>query len=537
MSKRPNAEVADDVIEEMKRLHTTQLFPGINGELCISLIEDGKTKTMSLKSENWRSWLIRFLRRIGVPASASMREEITEALTALAHEVDKEKVYVRVARTSTSVQVDLNDSSFNAVHISDLGGEFRIEQPRDVYLLRTNKQQPLPLPVRCDRRNFVKKFKRLIPSLESGHWLLVLAFILKCLDRDRGAFAILVIGGPQGAGKTVLSFRIKALVDPSEPPFLSPPKNVDDIIVAARNSYLLAYENMSGINSEMADIFCRLSTGGGISKRKLYTDHEEAFYKLHSPIIINGIDEPSNRPDFVDRCVMLELKPIADGERIAETELNKDFEESLPELLGGLYGILAECLHILPNIQINNLPRMTDYARMGIAAEKVLKLRPGLFLREYGKNRDEQTNNTFWNDDLCNAIYSFFRSKHCTGSRIEGTAQELMRRFLSGSRFVSAPRTIKGFSGWLKRIAPLLKSRGIEVEWLPRTASKRLIAIYLATPGGDLSEDKHSQDVQQNQMLVRPPGIGDFRWRKMRSEWEALNGKGLTEVLNETDDL
>lgn len=473
-----NLELVANLMEQ----YSAQLFCGNNGEPCICVFENGKQRTMLLRSEQFRSWLVRFLKRLGQKAHKSRREEITEELCANAEDGEKKNLYVRVARGKDSIQIDLNDESNDVVHISGARNGIKVAPPRDVYLLRPNKQLALPKPITGNRKLFLKKFKKLIPDLLYGHWLLVLAFILKSLNRDQGSFVILLIGGPQGSGKTILSNRIKWLIDPSMLPSLSPPRKVDDIIVAS-HSYLLVFDNISWLTDDMADVFCRLATGGGVAKRKNYTDHDEAFYALFRPVIINGIDEPSNRPDFLDRCVVLELKPIQNDKRIAETELESEFKESLPLLLGGIYELLADCLRVLPEIAQTEkvLPRMTDYALMGIAIERVLNLRPGRFLEVYSNNKIEQTENAFWSDDLCNAIYR--KLQQVQSQRIEGSTREINDSlFGKRSRQGSSPHSTKFFSGWLKRIEPLLKTRDIVVERLPRSAEKRTIVIRSLSP-------------------------------------------------------
>ncbi len=97
MSKRTNGEVVNDVIEKLQSLHSVQLFPGINGELYISLEEGGKKRTLSLASTQWRSWLVRFLRANDLQVSSTIRDEITVYLSASAESESKKNVNVRVA--------------------------------------------------------------------------------------------------------------------------------------------------------------------------------------------------------------------------------------------------------------------------------------------------------------------------------------------------------------------------------------------------------------------------------------------------------
>jgi hypothetical protein len=416
-----------------------------------------------------------------------------------------------VARVTNSVQIDLGDSTFDAIHIFDSGAGFKIGPPNGAFFVRPNKQQPLPRPVPCSNDLFVKKFRNLIPDLVCGHWLLVLAFILKALNRDQGSFVILIIAGPQGSGKSVLTSRIKAIVDPAYPASTPQPRIIDQIVVAARNSYLLIFDNMSGLSHEMADIFCQVSTGGGISNRSLYTNHDESFYDIHRPVISNGINDPSIQPDFLDRCVIVELAPPSDDLRVAKTELDKQFYSDLPQLLGGLYGLLSECLQVLPSIQTHNLPRMTDYARMGIALEKVLKLKKGEFLRIYERSRNAQNENSFWNSDLCHAIYD--KLQRTPSHSIEGSAHDLMKMiFGRGSLHMTAIKTARGFAEALRLAEPTLKVKGIVVDRPPRSAEKRKIVIRSEVPMSlpQLNMAEERERAKQNSRLKGVSGEYDL---------------------------
>ncbi|MES2770278.1 MAG: hypothetical protein V4596_14140 [Bdellovibrionota bacterium] len=465
-------EILDVLTEEL----SAKLFRGDNGESCITINDDSKQKTFILSSSQWRDWFIQFVRKREWGVSSYLRDELIEELLALAS-VHIEQVNVRIGRTEEAIQIDLNDDSYNVVSINEKG--FRVQQPKNVHFLRPNKQQPLPIPIKTDKKIFIPLLQTIFP-VSFDMLILILTFMLKAIDRDRGSFAHLVVEGPQGSGKSMLSKRIKALIDPASPCFFSSPKDVSDILVASVHSYLLVFDNLSGLTHFMADVFCRLSTGGGLSKRKLYFDHEEMFYKLHRSCILNGIDEPSNRPDFLDRCITVQLKEFKNKNRVAESELDRQFEENRPQLLGGLYGLLSECLRVLPSIPNNNLPRMTDFCRMGLALEKVLKLAPGSFMEAYEKNRSEQTENAFWGDELCCAIFD--RLQREEKGAIEGTAHSLMGRLFRDRRKTGGPRSPRAFSGWLKRVEPLLKTKGILVKRLPRTADERTIRIYFKNP-------------------------------------------------------
>ncbi len=127
---------------------------------------------------------------------------------------------------------------------------------------------------------------------------------------------------------------------------------------------------------------------------------------------------------------------------------------------------------------------------MGIALEKVLGLPEGEFLQIYNQNSIEKTERMFWEDDLCCAIYNRLRtntrqvtfSKNRESKQLQGTASELLEMLFpskpgSGRTNANVPRGVKAFSNHLKRIEPILKTKGIIVERPPRTSEARILTI------------------------------------------------------------
>jgi hypothetical protein len=63
-------------------------------------------------------------------------------------------------------------------------------------------------------------------------------------------------------------------------PLRSLPKEERDLSIAANNSRILAFGNLSGLSNMISDALCKLSTGGGLATRRLFTDDEEAVLTL-----------------------------------------------------------------------------------------------------------------------------------------------------------------------------------------------------------------------------------------------------------------
>jgi hypothetical protein len=99
------------------------------------------------------------------------------------------------------------------------------------------------------------------------------------------------------------------------------PNNERDLAIMAENSYVLPFDNLSGITPLIADALCRLSTGGGFSTRQLWEGREEEVFHGVRPIIVNGIAELVSRPDLADRAIFLTLPMIEVWDRKREKEL------------------------------------------------------------------------------------------------------------------------------------------------------------------------------------------------------------------------
>lgn len=57
----------------------------------------------------------------------------------------------------------------------------------------------------------------------------------------------------------------------------SVPKDETDAMICAKNNEVLCFDNLSGLSASSSDILCRMSTGGAMSTRKLFTDDEKIF--------------------------------------------------------------------------------------------------------------------------------------------------------------------------------------------------------------------------------------------------------------------
>ena len=82
--------------------------------------------------------------------------------------------------------------------------------------------------------------------------------------------------------KTVLSKMLKPLVGPNVAPVRALPRKELELITAASNGYLLAFDNLSGLPTWLSDALCRLTSGGSFAVRQLYTDDDEVLCRARA---------------------------------------------------------------------------------------------------------------------------------------------------------------------------------------------------------------------------------------------------------------
>ena len=111
---------------------------------------------------------------------------------------------------------------------------------------------------------------------------------------------------------------LRNLIDPNTAGLRSTPRDVRDLVIAGKNGWVIAYDNLSGIPDWLSDALARVATGAGFGTRMLHTDGDEALFYVRRPIILNGIGEVASRADLLDRMVLLHLQPIPDERRREE---------------------------------------------------------------------------------------------------------------------------------------------------------------------------------------------------------------------------
>jgi putative DNA primase/helicase len=373
------------------------------------------------------------------------------------------RVYKRVAFLDGRVVVDICNADWHVIEVSDQGWEVKNESP--VVLTRAPGMLALTRPERDGDISLLRKFV----NMGDDDFVLLVGWLLAAL-RGQPPYPVLVLGGEEGSGKSSLAMECRRLVDPSATPLSQLPKNDQDLFIRANNSYILAFDNLSSIAEAQSDSLCRISTGGGISTRKLYTDDEEANVSVARPIIVNGIGEIATRQDLLSRSLVLSLPPLDSGK--SESEFWREFDGAAPRILGALLDAMVLGLRDIDSVRATTGIRLIDITRFMTAAEPALGWNVGTFEGAYRKNQLESVLRSVEASPFANAVWEFIQTER----HWLGTASGLLEAVERPQYTQSWPKTPAGASAILNRYAKGFRRLGVSIE-STRTANERQITL------------------------------------------------------------
>lgn len=434
----------------------------------VHLLATGRHETYALRSVQGTAWLRRvFLHTTGKAPSSHGIADAVSTLEALALVGPEHRVYVRIARGKDRIYVDLGGPDWSVVEITPAG--WSITHVAPVRFRRTAGILPLATPIiggnLMDLRDFV--------NVSDRSFVLLVGWIIGALN-GRGPYPVLVCSGEQGSAKSTLSRVVKALIDPTKAALRSEPRDERDLMIAACNGHLLAFDNLSTVPPKLSDALCRLATGGGFSTRKLYHGREEEIFDAMRPVLLNGIPALTGRPDLASRALVLELATIPEEKRVDERTLWSAFEIAKPGILGSLFEAAATALRREASVRLSAKPRMADFAHWVTAAEPACPWSEGQFLDYYASNRHEIEDSILDGDPVAELAISL--------APWDGTAAELKqllfeRTALDQRQCINWIRTPRNLADALRRLAPSLRRVGIEVVSGGRTATRRLLKL------------------------------------------------------------
>lgn len=397
--KKGQIDILIDIVEDIETYRTSMDETYVTIQI--------RENNVNVKSERFKKWIVSQFYNIEskIPTNDNIAKIILLLESRAMNEVNEVLVERRCATVDNCIYYDLKDDSCNVVKVSRDGWEIIKDPP--VIFARTKTMYRQVTPERNGNLDILDKWFR---YKDENHLILQKVILVASLIPNI-ARPIQVLHGEKGSSKTSTMKLVRDIIDPAIVPVVSIPKTTDDLAVYISKNYVPCFDNIDTISNQVSDLLCIAVTGGGHTKRKLYTDDEEQVMFFQRFIVLNGINVVATRPDLLDRCILLELERIPPNERKEEKVLREEFEKDKPIILGAIFETLSKAMSIYDQVELNNLGRMADFTRWGYAIAEVLGIGGDKFLEAYLNNQNNANIEALESHPVGFAMYNFMEDK------------------------------------------------------------------------------------------------------------------------------
>jgi hypothetical protein len=528
-----NAE-RDSAATKLVRLsERMELFHDAMREGYATVQVDTHRETMRIASRRFRQHLSLqyFVSESKAPSPHALATALATIEAKALFEGAELAIHTRVAEEHGAIHLDLCNPTWQAVRITEKGWE--VVSNAQVKFVRGPGMLPLPMPARGGSFHELDRFTTL-----QGEGLTLLKGYMLGILREGIPYPILALIGEHGSGKTTLTRLVKRMIDPSKAPARGLPKDERDLMIAAETAHIVALDSLSHIDGRMSDAICRLSTGGGLATRSLFTDRDETIFDCQRPVIVNAITDVLGRSDLLDRVLMITVPGLDDSKKKAELDFWQEFDKAHPFLLGALCAAAARALRERAAMR-DPAVRMVDFARFVMGGEEAIGLKRGDFLEAYETNRKEVNQAALDSSTVAQVLKQFLENR----KDWKGTAGELLGLLTpivsdAVRRSREWPKSPRGLSGAVRRLVPNLRRVGItiDVDFREGGTGRRLIEIKRTSVGPSQPSPSSqenptvTEEASENEPDTRGrDGCDGCDGREAAPESVTVDGKGDTE--------
>ena len=476
-NEKPRKTISTKLIEIAAE---AELFHDPEGEAYATVGVARHHETMPIRSKAFRRWLSHefYKGSGGAPNAQSLQDALTVIGAQACFDGSEYGVFVRVAAHNNSIWIDQGSATWDAIEVTSSCWRVCESLSVPVKFRRARGMLALPTPVSGGSVDALRPFLNLRTN---DDWQLIVSCLVAWF-RPTGPYPVLCLQGEAGTAKSTVCEILRMLIDPNVAPRRAEPREGRDLMIAAKNSWVLCFDNLSRVQPWLSDAFCRLATGGGFAVRELYSDSEEVLFDAMRAIVLNGIDSLATRGDLSDRSIVVELEPLSEHKRRPLGELLAAFEAVRPAILGALLDAVVVAVRDVGRVRLDRLPRMADFALWSYAAAPALGWSGDTFLAAYTGNRASAVALSIESAAIGPAIEGLMSGK----ASWKGSARELITELGTDGLSDEAtrrrkdwPATPERLARALRRLAPELRRSGIDVSF-HRVSRKRLIHIEKA---------------------------------------------------------
>ncbi|MBI5486506.1 MAG: hypothetical protein HY905_04160 [Deltaproteobacteria bacterium] len=446
-------------------------------------------ETLPLRSQRLRHHLVALGHDLyeRAPRPSDVRR-VLELLGAIAVRSLTVELHNRFAFVNDAVWIDLADGSGRAISIDDSGWRL-VEQP-PVSFRHHGHQRPLPLPAADGSLSLLTD---LLNLRSDDDRLLVVAWLTWATFAGV-VHPILLLVGPPGSTKTTAAMLLRRAVDPSILDAIEAPRQRAELAQVLDQNAIVPLDNISRLDQRETDLLCKAVSGGVFPKRKLTTDDDSVFLRLKRAVIMTAIPIPTKAPDFLDRCLRIEVRPPRS--RRLEREIWATFERSAPAILGAVLDLVSAAMRELPHVAIPDEFRLVDFAQWGEAVAIAMGHEPGRFVDAYRRNMAAVADEAVLADPVANAIRKLADRGDWHGTCLQLLGVLAVHADPHDRREWPPSETALGMR--LSVLGPALARSGIEVHRFrgPPPLRPRIVRIRRIPAGARNTDEAGVQGVQ-----------------------------------------
>jgi len=411
------------------------------------------------------------IKRYGLILSDKAFREVAQILAAEAQRNPRE-ITLRVGVDGTNCYVDLGDNSGKTVEITKDGWSVLNRSP--IPFLRTILTVAMPEPERGGNVTDIFQFIN-IPHHRRDLFIgcLVASFF------EDIPHPALNFDGEQGSGKSFAAQLFTELIDPSLVPRRKPPKDIETWTTTAQGSYVIGIDNVANLSPFFSDALCRAVTGDGNVSRELYTNGGIFVCKFRRLVILNGIRIGGIQDDLADRLIRFKFPAIPNSQRKTEREILRGWEHFRPRIYGSLLDLVSRVISVLPDLEMDEMPRMADFSRVLAALDRSAGMAS---LSQYLDEVELSALSSVSEDPYIALI------KEAIGEIWAGSSKVLLERIQLVKALTDLPAGFpdspKSMSSYLTKICPTLRKAGWLAEDLGSNNHDN-VTIWQLAPSGD----------------------------------------------------
>lgn len=264
---------------------------------------------------------------------------------------EHKKLYTRIAHIDDNIIYDLARPDSKSVKMNKDGWDI-IDTPQYMRWIASSIREQLMPKKPKNLEQAIEWYNRLgklcnLSVEDKIIYMTQIPTIIMLYEKVKG----ISFDGPAGSGKTEMMQTLLNLVDPKG--VGGRPSSEQDLAVILTNNYTSTFDNLSSINRNISDMFCRAITGAWNEERLFYTNSDLHGYDITSHLLWTSTRDVIFAGDLKQRMWRLDIPKIKreNSQFPTSTAWENYRDENMSYIFGGLLTIICEALKLKEEIE------------------------------------------------------------------------------------------------------------------------------------------------------------------------------------------